>query len=529
MPKTSNRILCALLLVTVAVVMFFMNLFTPLFCDDWHYCFIYGTLTPIRTLGDIFVSQWHHYFEFNCRFIAHVFVQLFDGILGKNTFNVVNAAMFALFLYALAVVTSRDRKQYYKIISVAFILTFLLMTGFKYVFLWMSGACNYLWLAILLLFFYRLMERDDISPRYNLPLLIYGFICGWSNEAMVLGLAGAYFLYYAFHRKELNTRRSLMLAGLFIGALFLIFSPASINRALVSSAKQVSLLDRLIYLQNLRLFFILILIVVAKTVLGRLNFKQWLKDEQLLIMATLISIAFIIFTGYYYSHSRFGIELFSLLLILRVIDWPKVNCTAVSLANLGTLAFAIYVITVCARSYDIAQQELSRVKAGDDQIATASLVSPSSYLNRFVLDYQGLGTNDGIDEVKYFGEDDWIPKYYGFKDKFVYFWPQAFLDDIQVNRDAYDEFRTIEGLPFYAKRVTAPNQESLYAQVSYQPSKWDSLPWPLNRLCAKLTGQSDCDYLMARTLPVNGEHYVIVQKMRPSQDVKEIEIIDSLE
>lgn len=525
MPKTTNRILCTLLLMVVAIVMYFLNLFTPLFCDDWHYCFIYGTQTPIRTIGDIFVSQWHHYFEFNCRFIAHVFVQLFDGLLGKNTFNVVNAVLFALFLYALAVVTSRDRKQYYKIISVAFILTFLFITGFKYVFLWMSGSCNYLWLAILLLFFYRLMERDDISPRYNVPLLVYGFICGWSNEAMVLGLAGAYFLYYAFHRKELNTRRSLMLAGLFIGTLFLIFSPASINRALVSSAKQVSLLDRIIYLQNLRLFFILILIVAVKTVFGRLHFKTWVKNEQLLIMATLISIAFIIFTGYYYSHSRFGIELFSLLLILRVIDWPKVNSTAICLANLGTVAFAIYVITICARCGDVARQEIARVEAGDTQIATISLVSPSSYLNRFVLDYQGLGTNDGIDEVKYYGEDDWIPKYYGFKDKFVYFWPQAFLDDIQVNRDAYNEFHTFEGLPFYAKRADSPNPELSSVQVTYQPSKWDSLPWPLNRLCAKIAGHSDCDILMAKTLPVNGEDYIIVQKMHPSQEVKEIQII----
>ena len=82
MIKTSNRVLCLAVLAVIAIVMYLLNRFTPLFCDDWHYVFIYGTTTPIQTLGDIFRSQWIHYFEStNGRFIAHWFVQLFDGIL----------------------------------------------------------------------------------------------------------------------------------------------------------------------------------------------------------------------------------------------------------------------------------------------------------------------------------------------------------------------------------------------------------------------------------------------------------------
>ena len=524
--KSSNRNLLITFLALVAVMMYLLNRFTPLFCDDWHYAFVFGTPhTPIQSVGDILVSQWNHYFVFNGRFVPHFFVQLFDGILGKDAFNVINALLFALFLYVLAVVTSRDRKQYYKIRSVAFILVFLLMTGFKYVFLWMSGACNYLWMAVLLLFFHHLMERNDIPARYNVVLILFGFICGWTNEAIVLGLGGAYFLYYAFHRKQLTVTRTYLLVGLYVGMLFVVFSPASINRALVSSARQFSLVDRILNLNNLRLFFVLPAIILVKVALKRLDFKQWLKRESVFIMATLISLAFIIFTGFYYAHSRFGIELFSLVLILRVIDWPRVNACVITGANACVVAFSIYVITMCARCYGIAQQELSRVVAGDSQIATASLVAPSSYLNRYVLDYQGLGTNDGIDEVKYFGEDDWIPKYYGLNDKVVYFWPKAFLDDVQAHHDAYSEFRTLEGLPFYAMRLAAGHKNIGYAQINYQPSEYDTLPWPLNRLCSKIAGEVDHDIIMARVLPVNGEDYVIVQKMRPSQDDRITEIL----
>ena len=104
--KLSNKVLCAALLVAVTLVMWFFNHYTTLFLDDWHYAFIFGTLKPIRSIGDIFISQWHHYFEFtNGRFIAHFFVQLFDGILGKGAFNVFNAVFFALFIYVLAFVT----------------------------------------------------------------------------------------------------------------------------------------------------------------------------------------------------------------------------------------------------------------------------------------------------------------------------------------------------------------------------------------------------------------------------------------
>ena len=56
-----------------------------------------------------------------------------------------------------------------------------------------------------------------------MPLFVYSFLCGWTNEAFVVGLAGAYFFYYATHLKSLTTQRCAMLAGFFLGTLFLVF------------------------------------------------------------------------------------------------------------------------------------------------------------------------------------------------------------------------------------------------------------------------------------------------------------------
>ena len=528
MYKLTNKALCAALLLAATIVMWFFNHYTTLFLDDWHYAFIFGTQEHIRTIGDIFVSQWHHYFEFtNGRFIAHFFVQLFDGILGKGTFNVFNAIFFALFLYVIAVVTSRDKSHYYKIMSVALILVLLIMTGFKYEFLWMSGACNYLWMAILLLLFFHIMGKEEIPKKYRVPLFLFGFICGWSNEALVVGLGAAYFIYFALHRKRLSNHRLWMLVGFYLGALFLVLSPAAVNRALSTSARQFSLLERVIHLQNLGIFFILVAFVVIKTLLRKMSFREWIKREQVLILATLISLLFILFTGFYYSHSRFGIELFSLLLLLRAINWNKVNTILVSVANVCVLAFAAYAITVCAKCHTVAQTELAQVAAGDNVIITTEVIEPSSYLRRFVLDYAGLGIKSGIDEVKYFGEDDWIPKYYGFKDKMVYFWPDIFIKDLHSNHSSYDEFRTLEELPFYAMRLT-DGQTPMLAELIYHASKYSSLPWPLRRICEKCVDFLDSEVTPVRVLPIDGEQYVIVNKTRASlsQNLKEIKLLD---
>jgi len=501
-----------------------------LFCDDWHYCFIFGTQTPIRTIGDIFVSQWHHYFEFtNGRFIAHFFVQLFDGILGKGLFNVFNALFFAVFLYAIAVVTSRNKNDYYKIMSVAFMLIFFLMTGFKYVFLWMSGSCNYLWEAILLLFFYRLIEREDVKSTSwsGILLILFGFVCGWSNEAMVVGLGAAFFFYFAFHRKQLTKHRLYLLIGFYVGAMFLVFAPASIHRAFTTTARQFTLMDRIVNMQNLRIFYLLILFLIVKVAFRRLNFKQWIKKEQILVIATLVSLFFILATGFYLAHSRFGIEFFSLLLLLRAIEWKRIGNIAVSVANVATLAFAVYTITVCHECYTVGQEELSHAAKGESLILTAKPVKTSSYMRRFVLDYYGYGLRDGLDEEKYYGDDDWIPDYYGYHGKLVYMLPRNFVEDVEAHPDLYNDFRTLDEQPFYAIRLT-PEQDIWYAELSYEPSKYNKLPWPLNRITMKYTDETDWDISDVKVMEIKGERYALIRRPRPDQDnrLKEIKLIE---
>lgn len=77
-----------LLIIISGIIFYLLNHFTPLYSDDWHYNFIYGTFENINNLSDIIKSQYIHYFKVNGRFIPHFIIQLFDGILGKELFNI---------------------------------------------------------------------------------------------------------------------------------------------------------------------------------------------------------------------------------------------------------------------------------------------------------------------------------------------------------------------------------------------------------------------------------------------------------
>lgn len=87
-----------LLIIISGIIFYILNHFTPLYSDDWHYNFIYGTFENINSLSDIIKSQYIHYFKVNGRFIPHFIVQLFDGILGKELFNIFNTIAFIFFL-----------------------------------------------------------------------------------------------------------------------------------------------------------------------------------------------------------------------------------------------------------------------------------------------------------------------------------------------------------------------------------------------------------------------------------------------
>ena len=74
-----------LIMCSVCIMLLFLvfNIYTPLVADDYIYSF------GMHSVGDILVSQYHHYFFWGGRSVAHFLVQ-FWLLIGKPFFNIAN-------------------------------------------------------------------------------------------------------------------------------------------------------------------------------------------------------------------------------------------------------------------------------------------------------------------------------------------------------------------------------------------------------------------------------------------------------
>lgn len=226
----------AALLMLIAGTMFLLNAHTPLQMDDYDYAFSWSTGKPLSGVADVLASQAAHYRLWGGRSVVHTLTQLFL-YAGKGAFNVANTAMYVLLVLELyALVRPKDRRFCWPVLLVIHIALFALVPFFGTVFLWLDGACNYLWgtaLAILpLLLVPRLMEkRHTALSVMAVPIC---FLSGWTNENAACGVLAAVFCMLAdrYRRKEkVPLAAWLCLAAQAAGAAVMILAPGNFARA----------------------------------------------------------------------------------------------------------------------------------------------------------------------------------------------------------------------------------------------------------------------------------------------------------
>lgn len=236
-----------------------MNLLTPMFGDDYAYSFIWdgaqngnfqnniGKLERLESIGDIFVSQWSHYFTWGGRSVAHCFVQFFC-LVGKIFFDFANALVYAalaLLIYFFAAGKVDFQNMNGKIFLWIFFVLWFCLPEFFQTTLWMTGSCNYLWMTVvqllfLLPFVLKFWQKNfwaDSSPAKIFLMAIIGLLAGWSNES-----GGAFVIFLAFLAMVYFKRQGLferwMLVGfvtLFIGYALLMLAPGNFQRYVVDA------------------------------------------------------------------------------------------------------------------------------------------------------------------------------------------------------------------------------------------------------------------------------------------------------
>ena len=164
----------------IAISFFVLNLFTPYIGDD------YLLKCNLNNFIDIVVQNYNHYFLTNGRLVSHFFSRLFL-LLPKIWFNIFNTFIYIIFLlliykHATLDLAVRKNKAYIFLILINCSI-FLIGLRWGHVFLWLDGACNYLWTMVFILAFLLLYRKPEYTEKIS-PVMLFGggVVVGWCNE-----------------------------------------------------------------------------------------------------------------------------------------------------------------------------------------------------------------------------------------------------------------------------------------------------------------------------------------------------------
>ena len=234
-------------LLLIFVLLFRLTSLTPLLMDDYDYSFSWATGERLSGIGDVLRSQAAHWQLWGGRSVAHFLTQTFL-LLGKPVFHALNPVVYLLLL-VLILRLGNGQVKWWRLLCVHLAL-FLLLPGFGTVFLWLDGACNYLWCTLLALYPLLLtarIEEGSFSGKAAAWIfsILLCFLAGWTNENTACGVFAGRILWLIF-RKSRNERvcvpELISFAAELAGMLLLLFAPGNFVRAAAGSA---SLLTRL--------------------------------------------------------------------------------------------------------------------------------------------------------------------------------------------------------------------------------------------------------------------------------------------
>lgn len=230
-------------LLTVFGYMLSINLLLPVLGDDYHYAFIMGTNQRLQSLEDIVTSQITHYYTWGGRNVSHTIAQFFL-LVGKKYFAIFNAGMFvALIILIYLHSKGRDQRMHFDFYVLMLITLFcwFCLPMFNETIVWLTGSCNYLWLAVIRLIFllpyrYEFLGKP-VFERWNpavitVAMFLLGLISGWTNENTALVMIMAVFaaVVYFYKKKTVKAWTIAGLAGAITGYCFMVLAPGNFVR-----------------------------------------------------------------------------------------------------------------------------------------------------------------------------------------------------------------------------------------------------------------------------------------------------------
>lgn len=242
----AEKMKAVLLLIGIFALMLLLNVHTPLMMDDYDYSFSWSTGDRLSGIADIVRSQAVHYAIWGGRSVTHFLAQLFL-YWGKPIFNVFNAVMYVLLLIEICTLAGKKGSGLnWRLMLAVHAVLFFLVPFFGVVFLWLDGACNYLWgtaLALIPLLI-AVSEREngffDAGWKRGVLALPLCLIAGWTNENTACGVFAASLLLLVWDKvkgRKVRGWRIAAAAAQMIGVALLLLAPGNFARAAEESGR----------------------------------------------------------------------------------------------------------------------------------------------------------------------------------------------------------------------------------------------------------------------------------------------------
>ena len=376
MSKKTVRIGIGAFLLIIGSLFYLMNMYTPICGDDYLYSFY---LTPvaaksffegtsigfeqkISSFTDVIFSQYNHYFYVNGRTIPHILEQSFAGLWGEDCFNLINTFFFLLLnMLVIWISGKRNLNKFGYWVVAVFFIWFLLPCPVD-LFLLMSGALNYTWSAVFCLFFLLVYNKVRQVERVNwgvaFLLFLLGVISGWTHESLVVGISGALFIIYCvqYNKRRPKSPEVILVVGFWLGTVLLCLSPAARGRA---SFDHPSIWETfLLIIGELRAFYVLLFLLVCTFFREKRNgnhhtLKKFFYDNQLYFYIIFIELVFSLAIGFRNVRQLFGIELFSVVILIKLISeqtsFNTVWCRSISIVAASVIILHMAFVIPCAK------------------------------------------------------------------------------------------------------------------------------------------------------------------------------------
>ena len=339
-----------LLLLMVAVVVGLFCYINVWLGDDINYAFSCVTERRdelIHSISDIFISQNAHYFTTNGRYVPHVFVQLFCGILGHGAFAIANGVFYVFFfllLGKLCGVKKSDTRGFLTLLLVG-LLTFQTK---------MVPSCQigYIWTFTFTMLFLDVFFNK--GNRKNAIWLIAAFggslLAGNGQEALNLGVSGALLVYWMGNMRKMSSAQYAMMIGFGLGTIICCLSPGARGRA---AELHFSLIDYIYkcsyFFLDVRAFYFLVIIVLWQKYINGLSLKSIYESNMFYWHIWLFLFLFKAASGCGSNRQLMGMELVSIIMGMRQMKSMVLPQWVISI--LGVITISLYAMQwgVCWR------------------------------------------------------------------------------------------------------------------------------------------------------------------------------------